>query len=73
VPLKLTITLGDNSFTADGEFAFDDAFAATLRAWLNAAQQTGDAGETIETLTARLKIANDTEAATVAANTPQGA
>lgn len=72
MPLKLTITLGANSFTAEGDFQFDEAFAMTLRAWLNA-QQDRDAGETLETLTTRLKTANDTEAATVAANTPQGA
>jgi len=72
MPLKLSITLGANTFTADGDFAFDEGLAAALRAWINA-QQAGDPAETLDAITARLKAANDTEAATVAANTPQGA
>jgi hypothetical protein len=68
VPLKLTITLGGNSFGADGEFGFVDV-APVFRSWLNA-QATTDDGQILETLTDRLKLANDTHAATVAANTP---
>ena len=67
--MKVSLTLGPNTFDVEGEFILDDGFAAVLRAWINAQQDDG-AGERIEQLTERLKAANDAEAATVAANTP---
>lgn len=67
--LKLTIVLGANTFTADGDFDFDEGFAVALRAWINA-QQTLETPEAIEQATMRLKAANDATAQAVIDNTP---
>jgi len=68
--LKISITLGGNSFNAEGEFAFDDGLATVFRAWINA-QQDGSAAETVDALTERMKKANAAQEAAVAENTPQ--
>lgn len=65
--MKVTITLGGNSFEADGDFLFDEGFTDALRSWINA--QGGEGGK-VEDMTARLRGANDRQAAAVTANTP---
>ena len=66
------ITLGANTFNAEGEFTFDQGFADALRAWINAQATTDASPAALETATLRLRAANDAAAAAVTDNTPQG-
>jgi hypothetical protein len=60
---------GANTFEVDGDYTLDPPLEKLLMLWLQA-QGLDGSPEAIAALTARLKAANDAEAATVQANTP---
>jgi hypothetical protein len=66
--IKMHITLGADTFDAEGDFALDEGFAAALRAWINA--RGDDTGEQLEQLAETIERGTDDLASAVAATTP---
>ncbi len=66
MPLRVSLTLGDDTFEIEGDFSVNDPAVMTLmRIWLNS---IGRLGPTLEDLTQQLETQTDALEAAVAAS-----